>query len=119
MYGELSSMWWCNMGGVFGLSVSFYLHQELNTIDNAPLYYFCMIIMLVMSYTSSPMVIRLAAELRFAASDVWRIAVSFALITEMGCLLFFNVMVNWRKPNHISYGLGCLVITSLVVLINR
>ncbi|KHN40912.1 Cation/H(+) antiporter 1 [Glycine soja] len=95
-YEVLSSMWWCNMGGVFGLSVSFYLHQELNTIDSAPLYYFCMIIMLVMSYTSSPMVIRLAAELRFAASDVGRIAVSSALITEMGCLLFFNVMVVSR-----------------------
>lgn len=107
------------MGGVFGLSVSFYLHQELNTIDNAPLYYFSMIIMLVVSYTSSPMVIRLAAELRFAASDVGRMAVSSALITEMGCLLLFNVMINWRKPNHISAGLGCVIITVLVVYINR
>ncbi|KAK2433144.1 cation/H antiporter [Trifolium repens] len=50
------------------------------------------------------MVIRLSAELRFAASDVGRIAVSSALITEMGCLLFFNVMVTWNKENHISYG---------------
>lgn len=107
------------MGAVFGLSVSFYLHQELNTIDNAPMYYFCMIIMLVVSYTSSPMVIRLAAELRFAASDVGRIAVSSALITETGCLLFFNVMVNWKKANHIAAGFGCLIITTVVVFINR
>ncbi|XP_027909863.1 cation/H(+) antiporter 2-like [Vigna unguiculata] len=107
------------MGAVFGLSVSFYLHQELNTLDNAPLYYFSMIIMLVVSYTSSPMVIRLAAELRFAASDVGRTAVSSALITEMGCLLLFNVMVNWRKANHISSGLGCFVITVFVVYVNR
>ncbi|XP_017407743.1 cation/H(+) antiporter 2 [Vigna angularis] len=107
------------MGAVFGLSVSFYLHQELNTLDNAPLYYFSMIIMLVVSYTSSPMVIRLAAELRFAASDVGRTAVSSALITEMGCLLLFNVMVNWRKANHISSGFGCLIITVVVVYLNR
>jgi Kef-type K+ transport system membrane component KefB len=46
------------MGVIFGLSVSFYLYQELG-IDGSP-FYFCMIIMLVVSYTSSPMVIRLA-----------------------------------------------------------
>lgn len=105
------------MGGVFGLSVSFYLYQELDT--DAPIYYFCMIIMLVVSYTSSPMVIRLAAELRFAASGIGRIAVSSALITEIGCLVFFNVMVNWKRENHISAGFGCIIITALVILINR
>ncbi|XP_027339623.1 cation/H(+) antiporter 1-like [Abrus precatorius] len=107
------------MGGVFGLSISFYLYKPMKTLDNAPLYYFCMIIMLVVSYTSSPMVIRLTAELRFAASNVGRIAVSSALITEMGCLLFFNVMVNWKRKNHIPAGLGCITITTLVVFINR
>ncbi|KAK2446317.1 cation/H antiporter [Trifolium repens] len=56
----------------------------------------------VVAYTSSPMVIRLTGDLRFAASDVGRIAVSAALITEMGCLLFFNVMVNWTRPYHNS-----------------
>ncbi|PNX97655.1 cation H(+) antiporter 1-like protein [Trifolium pratense] len=56
----------------------------------------------VVAYTSSPMVIRLTGDLRFAASDVGRIAVSAALITEMGCLLFFNVMVNWSRPYHNS-----------------
>ncbi|XP_061358569.1 cation/H(+) antiporter 2-like [Gastrolobium bilobum] len=105
------------MGCVFGISVSFYLYQEL--YSTAPMYYFCMVIMLVLSYTSSPMVIRLAAELRFAASDVGRIAVSSACITEMGCLLFFNVMVNWKRENHISTSIGCLLNTSLMVLINR
>ncbi|XP_024636196.1 cation/H(+) antiporter 2 [Medicago truncatula] len=79
------------MGGIIGLSVSFYLHQEL-TDDTNPNYYFYMTIMLMVSYTSSPMVIRLTAELRFAASDIGRIAVSSALITEMACLLFFNVI---------------------------
>lgn len=106
------------MGGVFGLSVSFYLVQQLQENDDK-LAYFCMIIMLVVSYTSSPMVIRLAAELRFAASDVGRIAVSSALITEMGCLLFFNLMVNWKKNNHTVSGLSCFVITGVVCVINR
>ncbi|GAU14296.1 hypothetical protein TSUD_308570 [Trifolium subterraneum] len=67
--------------------------QILVELDiNAPMPSFCMVIMLVVAYTSSPMVIRLTGDLRFAASDVGRIAVSAALITEMGCLLFFNVM---------------------------
>ncbi|XP_061358568.1 cation/H(+) antiporter 2-like [Gastrolobium bilobum] len=105
------------MGGVFGISVSFYLYQEL--VTSAPMHYFSMIIMLVVSYTSSPMVIRLAAELRLAASDVGRIAVSSALITELGCLLFFNVMINWKKEYHISAGIGCTLLTTLLVLINK
>jgi len=111
------------MGVIFGLSVSFYLYQELG-IDGSR-FYFCMIIMLVVSYTSSPMVIRLAAELRFAASDVGRIAVSAALIVEMGCLLVFNMMVNTKKDDkkhnaaQASKGLSCLILTSFVVLMNR
>jgi Kef-type K+ transport system membrane component KefB len=105
------------MGGIFGLSGSFYLYHKLNM--HAPIYYFCMIMMLMVSYTSSPMVIRLSAELRFAASDVGRIAVSSALITEMGCLLFFNVMVTWNKENHISYGIYCIITTTIVILINK
>lgn len=111
------------MGVIFGLSVSFYLYQELG-IDGSP-FYFCMVIMLVVSYTSSPMVIRLAAELRFAASDVGRIAVSAALIVEMGCLLVFNMMVNTKKGDkkynaaQASKGLSCLLLTSFVVLMNR
>ncbi|KAJ1405748.1 Sodium/solute symporter superfamily [Sesbania bispinosa] len=75
--------------------------------------------MLVVSYTSSPIVIRLAAELRFTASDVGRIAVSSALVIEIGCLLFFNVMVNWKRENNISTGIGCIVVNALVVVINR
>ncbi|KAK7317280.1 hypothetical protein RJT34_01367 [Clitoria ternatea] len=106
------------MGAAFGLSVSFYLRHQLKTIEIAQWYYFSMIVMLVVSYTSSPMVIRLAAELRFAASDVGRIAVSSALITEMGCLVIFNVVVN-AKDRHIFSGIGCIVVTALVVLINR
>ncbi|XP_027191539.1 cation/H(+) antiporter 2-like [Cicer arietinum] len=105
-------------GGIFGLSVSFYLYQELDT-NSTSMYYFSIIIMLVVSYTSSPMVIRLSSELRFAASNVGRIAVSSALITEMGCVLLFNVAVSWTKENHISYGFYCTIVTILVVLINK
>ncbi|XP_045828442.1 cation/H(+) antiporter 2-like [Trifolium pratense] len=105
------------MGGIFGLSGSFYLYHKLNI--HAPIYYFCMVMMLMVSYTSSPMVIRLSAELRLATSDVGRIAVSSALITEMGCLLFFNVMVTWNKQNQISYGIYCTITTTIVILINK
>lgn len=108
------------MGGIFGLSVSFYLWDQFEFPAKDPAKpYFCMIIMLVLSYTSSPMVIRLAAELRFAALDVGRIAVSSSLITEMSCLLFFNAMVNFNKKRGILHAFSCLLVTTLVVLINR
>ncbi|KAE9617294.1 hypothetical protein Lal_00034777 [Lupinus albus] len=106
------------VGAIFGLSVSFYLYQEFET-NNGPMHYFCMIIMLVVSYTSSPMVIRLAAELRFAASDVGRIAVAAALITEMSVLLFFNVMINWEDRLDLITGSACFAITFTVCFINK
>ncbi|KAF7824833.1 cation/H(+) antiporter 2-like [Senna tora] len=104
------------VGGLFGLGVSFYLYGQMRETTSMP--YFCMIIMLILSYTSSPIVIRLAAEMRLSASNMGRIAVSSALITEMGCLLLFNVIVNWRAK-AILRGFGCIVITGLVVLMNK
>ncbi|KAK7283836.1 hypothetical protein RIF29_13584 [Crotalaria pallida] len=105
------------MGAIFGLSVSFYLFQEFDA-KKFPMHKFCMIIMLVLSYTSSPMVIRLAAELRFAASDVGRIAVSAALITEMIVLFFFNMMINWGK-NNLLLGTFSLLSTGIACIINK
>ncbi|CAK8575207.1 unnamed protein product [Lathyrus sativus] len=105
------------VGAAFGLSVSFYLYQNLHLSLNFT--YFCLVIMLMVSYTSSPMVIRLSAELRFAASNIGRIAVSSALITEMGCLLFFDIVVCWKRQNHISNGFLCTITTSFVILINK
>ncbi|XP_028802528.1 cation/H(+) antiporter 2-like [Neltuma alba] len=104
------------VGGIFGLGVSFYLYRQLT--NNAPLPYFCLIIMLIVSYTSSPLVIRLASEMRLIASNMGRIAVSSALITEMTCLLFFNLLVNWHTKSILG-GLGCLVITGVLILINK
>ncbi|CAL0304527.1 unnamed protein product [Lupinus luteus] len=105
-------------GAIFGLSVSFYLYQEFDT-NNGPMFYFCVIIMLVVSYTSSPMVIRLASELRFAASDVGRIAVAAALITEMSVLLCFSVTINWRREFYLLRSLTCIIITSMVCFTNK
>lgn len=104
------------VGSIFGLGVSFYLYRQLQNTASMP--YFCTIIMLVISYTSSPIVIRLASEMKLFASNMGRIAVSSALITEMGCLLFFNLMVNWHARS-IARGFGCIVIAGLVILMNK
>ncbi|XP_054792148.1 cation/H(+) antiporter 2-like [Prosopis cineraria] len=104
------------VGAIFGLGVSFYLYKQLT--NNAPLPYFCMIIMLIVSYTSSPLVIRLASEMRLIASNMGRIAVSSALIIEMTCLLFFNLLVNWHTKSILA-GFGCFLITGVLILINR
>lgn len=104
------------IGALFGLGVSFYMYNQVRNTASMP--YFCLIIMLIISYTSSPIVIRLAAELRLSASNIGRIAVSSALIIEMGCLLFFNVIINWHAKALLT-GFGCIVITGLVILINK
>ncbi|KAI9115325.1 hypothetical protein K1719_013644 [Acacia pycnantha] len=104
------------LAAIFGLGVSFYLYKQLTS--NASLPYFCIVIMLIVSYTSSPLVIRLASEMRLIESNIGRIAVSSAIITEMTCLLFFNLLVNWHSKNFLG-GFGCLVSTGVLILINK
>ncbi|KAI4354816.1 hypothetical protein L6164_003650 [Bauhinia variegata] len=104
------------IGLLFGLAVSFYLYQQFG-YGNSKIF-FCMITMLNVAYTGSPIVIVLATELRFAASDAGRIAVSSALITEMGCLIIYNILLNLSVKAYFRGWLLILVTVGLVV-INR
>lgn len=104
------------VAAISALGVSFYLFKQLTS--NASLPYFCIIIMLIVSYTSSPLVIRLASEMRLVSSNIGRIAVSSAIITEMACLMCFNLLLSWHSKNFLR-GFGCFIITGAVILINR
>ncbi|KAI4354781.1 hypothetical protein L6164_003620 [Bauhinia variegata] len=104
------------MGLIFGLSVSFLLYQQFgNGNDTA---FFCMIVMLGVAYTGSPIVIVLAAELRIAASGIGRIAISSAIITEMGCLITYNFLLNLGSKT-IPRGILLMLVTVVLVIINQ
>ncbi|XP_068304978.1 cation/H(+) antiporter 2-like [Pyrus communis] len=93
-----------SVGGIFGLVASFFISKHLMA-ENAKLnasFVFC--IMLLVAYTSSPVVNRLGAELRFSTSDIGRLAASAAMVVELTCLLVFNLIIAFSKVTNIRDG---------------
>ncbi|TYK31122.1 cation/H(+) antiporter 1-like [Cucumis melo var. makuwa] len=105
------------VGSVFGIAVSFFLYQQFE--EKSSKFGFFFIIMLILSYTASPIVIRLAAELKFATSDVGKLAISSALINEMSCLAVFNAILALRSFRGFGKGIFCAVFIASVVILNK
>ncbi|KAG6571757.1 Cation/H(+) antiporter 1, partial [Cucurbita argyrosperma subsp. argyrosperma] len=105
------------VGSVFGIAVSFFLYQQFE--EKGSKFGFFFIIMLILAYTASPIVIRLAAELKFATSDVGKLAISSALINEMACLALFNAIVALRSFRGFGRGIFCTLFITGVVVLNK
>ncbi|OVA16022.1 Cation/H+ exchanger [Macleaya cordata] len=56
---------------------------------------FFMFIMLLLANTSSPTVIKLAAELKIDTSEVGRLAILSAIINEISTLLLITILTTW------------------------
>lgn len=105
------------VGSIFGIAVSFFLYQQFEEKNSK--FGFFIIIMLILAYTASPVVIRLAAELKFATSDVGKLAISSALINEMACLAIFNTILALKSFQGFGKGILCLLFVSGVVILNQ
>uniref|UniRef100_A0A0A0LHF4 Uncharacterized protein n=2 Tax=Cucumis sativus TaxID=3659 RepID=A0A0A0LHF4_CUCSA len=105
------------VGSVFGIAVSFFLYQQFE--EKSSRFGFFFIVMLILAYTASPIVIRLAAELKFATSDVGKLAISSALINEMACLAVFNAILALRSFQEFGKGIFCAVFIAGVVILNK
>lgn len=106
------------LGFVFGLGCSFFLQHQLEVDDHFKSPY-VFSLMLILAYTASPVVIRLAGELKFDTSDVGRLAIASSLIAEMTCLLLFNFMLACHSRNLFKYGFYCFFLSVLVMVINK
>ncbi|POO03121.1 DNA-directed DNA polymerase [Trema orientale] len=106
------------IGTLFGVAVSFFLHQQLMFNDKKKLG-FILIIILVLTYTASPVVIRLAGDLKFATSPTGRLAISCSLINEITCLVMFNLIIVIHKKSLFRDGFLAILITGMVILVNK
>ncbi|KAF5460262.1 hypothetical protein F2P56_020145 [Juglans regia] len=104
-------------GFISGLGGSFFLYRQLQERDFK--FTFVFIIMLILAYTASPVVIRLAAELKFDTSDIGRMAIVSSLVNEMSCLLIFNFIVAFNSGKVLKYGSYCIFLSFSVVIINK
>lgn len=105
------------VGFIFGGGASSYLCHQLGGDDFQ--FTFMLIIMLILAYTASPVVIRLAAELKFDTSEIGRLAINSSLLNEMSCLLFFNFIVAFHSGKVLRYGFFCLFLSLSVMVINK
>uniref|UniRef100_A0A2N9GNR4 Uncharacterized protein n=1 Tax=Fagus sylvatica TaxID=28930 RepID=A0A2N9GNR4_FAGSY len=102
-------------GIIFGLAASTFLSHQLELEDQMPMFMY--ILSLLFAYTASPVVIRLAAELKFDTSNIGRLAISSSLINEMSCLLFFNLIIAFHSKTAFKFGFYCAIADVVTVII--
>ncbi|KAL0463747.1 UNVERIFIED_CONTAM: Cation/H(+) antiporter 2 [Sesamum latifolium] len=106
---------------VFAIVVTSFIYQEMGGHGSA----FTMGLMLVvlLSNTASPYVIRFAHDLRFASSDVGRLAISSSLISDSyAVVLLIIIQRNNQKydfANWFVFGLLYLFIVMAVIYVNK
>ncbi|KAJ8755815.1 hypothetical protein K2173_024360 [Erythroxylum novogranatense] len=103
--------------GIFGLAVSLFIIEYMKILnDRLTLVY---VIMIVVANTASPVVIRLAAELKFATSDVGRLGISASLISEMCCVLWFSLYFAFRSWKMFGRGILFILMTLALIFLNK
>ncbi|XP_050232072.1 cation/H(+) antiporter 2-like isoform X2 [Mercurialis annua] len=103
----------CSM---FGLAASFLVIRMLRL--GHP-YALGNLIMIILSNAASPVVIRLAAELKFSTSDTGRLAISAALINEMSCVFWFSVFVAFMSWDMFGWSILFLSLTVILIVVNK
>lgn len=107
----------CVMCTISGFAITNFIYEE-TAAQGEPFLMTC-IIAVILSNSGSPLVIRLAADLKFATTNVGRLAISSSLIGDMYAVLLL-VIVSWNKIEKsnrwISDGfLALLVIVAVLV----
>ncbi|CAN0862964.1 Cation/H(+) antiporter 2 [Linum grandiflorum] len=74
--------------------------------------------MIILSNTGAPVVIRLAAELKFATAEVGRLAVAASLVCELSCVLWFSIFLLFVSKHMLWKGCLFLFATVALVVVN-
>jgi Kef-type K+ transport system membrane component KefB len=105
------------VGVLFGIAVSISLIILLKI--KSQLFDFATIIIIALTNSASPVVFRLAAELKFLTSDTGRLAVCASLITEMFCVLWRSVSLAVDPWKNLGTGILFLLMTVTLIGINK
>ncbi|KAL1823517.1 hypothetical protein ACET3Z_010295 [Daucus carota] len=109
----------CIMCTIFAFAITTFIYEE-TTAEGSHFLMGCMIAV-VLSNSGSPLVIRLAAQLRFATTDVGRLAISSSLIADLYavCVMLIVSRNKKEKSKHwVSDGVLSLTIIVAVAIIN-
>lgn len=109
----------CVMCTIFAFAITSFVFEE-TTAEGSHFLMGCMIAV-IMSNSGSPLVIRLAADLRFATTDIGRLAISSSLIADLYAVCVLIIVSRNKKENSknwISDGFIALLIIVAVIVVN-
>ena len=80
---------------------------------------FASVVMMILANSASPVVIRLAADLKLDTSDVGRLAVTSSLVNEMSCVLVASLLLGFSSWKSFSYLFLSFLLTGLLIGLNQ
>ncbi|CAH9069400.1 unnamed protein product [Cuscuta europaea] len=110
----------CLMCTFFAAAITSFVYQETSSHGSG--FMMGLLITILLASTASPVVVRLAVDLKFATSDIGRLAISSSLLNDAyGVVLLFVIS---KTRQHYSYtawvflGLLYLFVVGVVVVVN-
>ncbi|KAJ0468561.1 putative cation/H+ exchanger, sodium/solute symporter superfamily [Helianthus annuus] len=104
----------CLMCTIFASAISLFVYEE--TGSRGSRFTLALVITVVLANTASPIVFRLAADLKFATSDIGRLAISSSLIGDMYAVLIL-VLISGEKQKRTVNGWALMAFCSLLLLV--
>ncbi|KAI3808369.1 hypothetical protein L1987_24318 [Smallanthus sonchifolius] len=104
----------CLMCTLFASTISFFVYEE--TGSRGSRFTLALVITVILANTASPIVFRLAADLKFATSDIGRLAISASLIGDMYAV-FILVIISGEKNKRTVNGWALMAFFSLLLLV--
>ncbi|KAK9062041.1 hypothetical protein SSX86_019225 [Deinandra increscens subsp. villosa] len=104
----------CLICTLFAFAISTFVYEE--TGSRGSRFTLALVITVVLANTASPIVFRLAADLKFATSDIGRLAVSSCLIGDMYAV-FILVIISGEKNKRTVNGWALMAFCSLLLLV--
>ncbi|EPS71883.1 hypothetical protein M569_02872, partial [Genlisea aurea] len=99
---------------VFALAATAFIYEEIRAHGSA--FMMAIALAVILSNTASPFVVRLAHDLRFANSDLGRLAISSSLIGDGYAAFLLIVMSRNKHDNSFSSWLFMGILYSVIVL---
>nr|GEU48615.1 cation/H(+) antiporter 2-like [Tanacetum cinerariifolium] len=104
----------CLMCTLFAAAISYFVYEE--TGSRGSHFTVALVITVILANTASPIVFRLAADLKFATSDIGRLAISSSVIGDMYAV-FILVIISGEKHKRTVTGWALMAGCSLLLLV--
>ncbi|KAL8211196.1 hypothetical protein R6Q57_005633 [Mikania cordata] len=104
----------CLMCTLFASTISFFVYEE--TGSHGSQFTLALVITVILANTASPIVFRLVADLKFATTDIGRLAISSSLIADMYAV-FILVIISGEKNKQTVKSWVLMAFFSLLLLV--